>query len=103
MKKIRIKLVRDRIPELIEKNHFPATFYTADEKEYQQRLREKLQEEVTEYLEGNTIEELVDIIEVIYALAQLSGFSPAQLETFRNKKAKESGTFSKRLIIKYEK
>ncbi len=102
MKKV-IKLARDHMPEIIKKNNFKATFYVADEAEYRRRLREKLQEEVNEYIEDNTTEELADIIEVIYALAQNDGISLDQLEAVRKKKAQERGAFQKRLIIEYEK
>jgi predicted house-cleaning noncanonical NTP pyrophosphatase (MazG superfamily) len=102
MKKI-IKLVRDRIPQIIEKGHLKATFYIADEDEYRYRLRNKLQEEVDEYLADTTIEELADIMEVVYALAQVHGISVDQLEAVRKKKAQERGAFQKRLVIEYEK
>ena len=97
------KLARDRIPEMVKKNGFKATFYTTDETEYRQRLRDKLQEEVTEYLEDNNLEELADILEVVYALAQCDGASLDQLEAVRKKKAHDNGSFQKRLIIEYEK
>lgn len=102
MKKV-IKLARDRIPEICRKSNFKATFYVADETEYRQRLRDKLQEEVTEYLTDTTVEELADIMEVVYALAQLHDISVDQLEAVRKKKAQERGAFEKRLIIQYEK
>jgi len=97
------KLVRDRIPELVEKNKQQAQFHIADKEEYFQHLKQKLQEEVSEFLEDNTVEELVDIIEVLYALAEYKNTSQHQLETLRKKKADERGIFSKRLIIEYDK
>ena len=75
MKKKVIKLSRDFIPELCKKKNFAATFYVADDVEYRTRLRDKLQEEVDEYLEDNNLEELADILEVVHALARLEGYS----------------------------
>lgn len=126
MKKV-IKLSRDHIVEIAEKNGFTIcmidkaavggdlddntiNLYVADEVEYRQRLRDKLQEEVDEYLaedwsqsNENVIVELTDIIEVVYALAKLDGASPDQLEAIRKKKAQERGVFEKRLIMEYYK
>lgn len=64
--KIHNKLVRDKIPEIIEKeNRRPITKILSKE-EYISELNKKLQEEFKEYLEDNNVEELADIVEVIY-------------------------------------
>jgi|SRR5579862_2320062 len=102
MKKV-IKLARDRIPEIAAATNFKASFYVAEEQEYRERLRTKLQEEVDEYLTDNTVEELADILEVVYALAQNHGVAMGQLEAVRVNKVHERGAFKKRLIIEYEK
>ncbi len=44
------KLVRDRIPEIIKKHGDAATTHVANSEEYWQKLREKLEEEVNEFL-----------------------------------------------------
>jgi|SRR3989338_26394 len=93
------KLVRDKINEIIEKEGKIAEIHIAAEPEYSQRLKEKLVEEVEEFLSTPNVEELVDILEVIYALAELENLSPAQLERQRQKKANERGTFSKRIVL----
>lgn len=86
------KLVRDRIPEL-----FGGHSRTLDEPGFRAALRAKLQEEVAEYLESGEALELADVLEVVYALAELDGVSAAGLEEMRARKARERGGFGKRL------
>ncbi len=102
-KKKVIKLVRDRIPEICKGKNWQATFRVADEAEYRQRLQDKLQEEVNEYLADVNLEELADVVEVVYALARLDGHSPEDLEKVRAEKAQKNGAFADRLIIEFEK
>ncbi len=103
MKKVIVKLARDLGPKVCKKMNYTASFYQADDAEYCTRLRDKLQEEVDEYLEDKNLEELADILEVVHALAHLEGYSVEQLEAARKKKAHECGGFEKRLIVTYEK
>lgn len=93
------KLVRDNIPEILEKHGSQIKTYICDEEEYITRLKNKLQEEVNEFLEDNTAEELADIIEVLYALAKTKKISPEQLEAIRQKKLKKRGGFDKKIIL----
>ncbi len=93
------KLVRDYIPDRIQEKGERAVFHIADKEEYQEKLREKLSEEVAEYLESQSTEELADILEVVYALAQLAGDTPAIVEKLRAEKAEKRGAFTKRIIL----
>lgn len=90
----RQKLVRDRIPEIygLQKRHI------AGDSEFLEELRKKLSEETQEFLESGEIEELADILEVVYALAELKDVSPQKLEEMRKAKAEKRGAFKKRLI-----
>lgn len=93
------KLVRDKIPEIIAGKGKKAMVRTADDLEYALLLKEKLKEEVAEYLESENVEELADILEVIHALAKHQNIIPPQLEHLRQQKARERGQFSKRLVL----
>jgi len=93
------KLVRDKIPEVIkEKGGTPIT-HIATPQEFDQKLREKLQEEVTEFLASNNPEELADILEVVYAISERSGTSTGALEAIRKKKSDERGGFQDGIIL----
>lgn len=93
------KLLRDTIPEIIERKGGKAVFHIASPQEYQQKLTEKLSEEVGEYLESKSPEELADILEVLYALGELQSVSSAELELLRKEKAIKRGGFSKQIIL----
>lgn len=93
------KLVRDRIPEMIEKKGEKAVIRIADAEEYFQKLKEKLREEVEEFFESQNEEEMADILEVISAICDFRNIEMKQLERLRDKKAKEKGRFEKRIIM----
>jgi len=90
------KLVRDKIPKIITKGGEEPITHTATDKEYWQALLEKLEEEVREFKENPNEEELADILEIIYAIADYKSFT--SLEKTRKRKAKERGGFKKRII-----
>ena len=97
------KLVRDLIPEIIEKSGKPFSVETLSEKDYIKELKRKLEEEIEEYLKSETnqeaTEELADILEVIYALAQTHHTSPDQLEALRKEKAEKRGGFQEKFFL----
>jgi predicted house-cleaning noncanonical NTP pyrophosphatase (MazG superfamily) len=73
--------------------------YAASTEEYGTRLRDKLREEVEEFITSdNDPEELADILEVLYALAEQAGTDRQQLEKLRAAKAEERGGFADRII-----
>jgi predicted house-cleaning noncanonical NTP pyrophosphatase (MazG superfamily) len=96
------KLVRDKIPQIIESKGGKPNVYIADEEEYVVRLRDKLQEEVDEYMgasdQREEREELADILEVLLTLASKAGMNRAQLESVRAHKTEKRGSFSGRII-----
>jgi predicted house-cleaning noncanonical NTP pyrophosphatase (MazG superfamily) len=93
------KLVRDKIPQIIRSKGQVPVICTADAEEYRIRLRDKLREEVEEYLASdNDREELADILEVLYALAGQVGTDHQQLEKLRADKAEKRGGFADRII-----
>ncbi len=93
------KLVRDRIPEIIKAKGEVAVTHIADDVEYGVKLREKLQEEVNEYLNDENIGEIADILEVLDAIAEHKGFSQAEILATKQKKAETRGCFKQRIIL----
>lgn len=95
------KLVRDRIPEVIEKDGHKAKFKTLSEKDYIVALDKKLLEEVKEYLADKSIEEMADVLEVLYAICSARGYTIDELEAKRQEKNIDRGGFEKRLFLEY--
>jgi len=93
------KLVRDKIPEIIKKNDKKFDSHIAKEKEYLKLLEAKLMEEVNEFLEDKTLEELADIIEVVVAFSKELGYSENDLFEVRKKKALDRGAFNERIVL----
>lgn len=93
------KLVRDKIPEHIRKKGGNPIYHIADEKEYWEKLKEKLTEEVREFQSDENIEEFADILEVIDAIVLYKKFAPGRIKEIRDKKAEERGRFEDRIIL----
>ncbi len=93
------KLVRDKIPEIIEKNEGikPKTRFAG--KEYNNSLKNKLKEEVKEFLKSEDSEELADILEVVYALGKEKGLNKEEIEDLRIEKRAKKGGFDKKIIL----
>jgi predicted house-cleaning noncanonical NTP pyrophosphatase (MazG superfamily) len=93
------KLVRDKIPQIIENNgEFAETRILTDE-EYINELNIKLKEEVNEYLEDNNVEEIADIVEVLLAILKYKSISYEEFESIRNIKVEKRGAFDKRIFL----
>ena|SRR3989442_12102539 len=94
------KLVRDRIPELISIEGRIPQYHTIESGElYLQALIEKLDEEIKEFEESKNLDELSDILEVVYALAAYLGVEPMEVEAIRQKKRSERGGFDRRVFL----
>ena len=91
------KLVRDRIPEIIQEDGKTPIIRIMDEEEYVRELDLKLCEEVEEYRADGSIEEMADVLEVLQAICIARGYTLQQLEEVRRKKAAERGGFKKRI------
>ena len=94
------KLVRDRIPEIIENTGKTCTTEILSEENYLQMVDAKLDEELTEYHKDQNIEELADLLEVIRAAAIARGYTVEDLERVRAEKAAKRGGFAKRILLK---
>ena len=93
------KLVRDRIPEIIEKSGKTAYCRILSNDEYIVELDRKLNEECAEYQADKSIEELADMLEVMYAIAQARGYSIEELEQIRAEKAEKRGGFKDKIYL----
>ena len=99
--KIQNKLVRDKIPEIIEATGKSCVTHILSEKEYIAALETKLNEEVAEYLEDKSLEEMADVLEVLQAICIARGYSLEKLESVRAKKANERGGFKEKIFLEY--
>ena len=93
------KLVRDRIPEIIQENGQLCSTRILTDSEYIAALDAKLQEELAEYKESRSIEELADIFEVLCAMAACNGFSKEDLIATQEKKRANRGGFKDRILL----
>ena len=93
------KLVRDKMPAIIQAEGRIAQIHIADDREYHARLRAKLEEEVAEFLRDENVEELADILEVLHALAKQVGMDKGEMEIVRERKFRERGGFEKRIVL----
>lgn len=93
------KLVRDRIPEIIVKDGKGLRMRILDQDEYDVALSEKLDEEVAEYKESHDISELVDILAVVYAIAENSGVSYSKLNELMEDKMINRGGFKRKIYL----
>ena len=94
------KLIRDRIPEIVEESGKKCIIEIMDESDYIKALDIKLNEELAEYQSDKSIEELADLLEVIYSVAKARGYSVQELERIRTEKAEKRGSFDKRILLK---
>ena len=94
------KLVRDRIPDIIEESGKACVTEILSDEEYLCMVDAKLDEELAEYHKDQNIEELADLMEVIYAAAIARGYSVEELEAARQKKVQKRGAFAKKILLK---
>lgn len=95
------KLVRDKIPEVLDRKGVSYEKRTASPEEYKQELIKKLGEETGEFMAAGDPEELADVLEVVAALRALPEYE--HVEELRLKKLEERGGFAERVILKGEK
>jgi len=93
------KLVRDKIPDIIKQKKGVPLTHIADNEEYWQKLKEKLQEEIKEFIEAESAEEMADILEVIDAVIDFKKFDRDELQKVKNIKAEERGRFENKIIL----
>ncbi len=87
------KLVRDKIPEIIEADGKTPITRILEQDEYLSELDRKLDEEVAEYQSDKSLEEMADVLEVLYALCEARGYSIEELQQVREDKRATRGGF----------
>ena len=87
------KIVRDRIPEIIEQSGSRAVTRIPGKEEIIEGLEVKLTEELTEYLEDHSLEEMADLLEVMHGILHHRGVSWEELERIRLEKKEKRGGF----------
>ncbi|EIJ78318.1 hypothetical protein PB1_12179 [Bacillus methanolicus PB1] len=97
------KLVRDRIPEIIESTGKQFSTRILSNEEYIKELKKKSFEELEEYVNTSNnedaIEELADLLEIIHAIAEYHGSSFEKVEEVRKRKAEKRGGFKEKIFL----
>mgnify|MGYP000000862771 FL=1 len=94
------KLVRDYIPEIIEADGKICVCEALSAEDYISLLDQKLNEELAEYQESKSLEELADLLEVMQAVVKARGWTLEELERVRAEKAAKRGGFDKKILLK---
>ena len=94
------KLVRDSIPEIIEASGRTCVAVTLPNDAYIQALDAKLNEELAEYQQSKSLEELADLLEVMGAVVKARGHTWDDLTRVRKEKRAARGAFDKRIFLK---
>ena len=97
--KIYNKLVRDLIPDIIERSAGKCRTRILSDEEYLKMLDAKLDEELLEYHQDQNIEELADLLELIRAAAIARGYTLEELEAVRAEKGQKRGGFEKKIFL----
>ena len=93
------KLVRDNIIAIISANGENPIYHTLSDEEYLAELHKKLFEEANEFVEADDPEELADLLEVIYAIANHKNISMEEVEQIRIKKREKRGGFEDKIYL----
>ncbi len=93
------KLVRDKIPQMIESQGEKPVIRILGEEEYHAALEQKFLEEAGEYRESRELAELADILEVVFALCEADGHTLEELDTACRKKHEARGGFAERVFL----
>jgi predicted house-cleaning noncanonical NTP pyrophosphatase (MazG superfamily) len=93
------KLVRDKIPEIIENSNKEFQIHTVDEKATIQYLIKKFDEELAEFKEAYSKEELADVLELIHGLAYQLDYDMEEIEAIRQDKHEKRGGFEQRIVL----
>ncbi len=93
------KLVRYKIPDIIKFSGKQAVTHVLTDEEYLAELDRKLSEECAEYQADKSLEEMADVLEVLYAIAAAHGYSVEELERVRAEKSEKRGGFADKIFL----
>ena len=94
------KLVRDRIPEIIKASGKTCVTEVLPQDAYIRALDAKLNEELAEYQQSKSLEELADLLEVMGAVVKARGYTWDDLTRVRKEKRAQRGAFDQRIFLK---
>jgi predicted house-cleaning noncanonical NTP pyrophosphatase (MazG superfamily) len=93
------KLVRDRIPDIIQAKGDKFVARIAGQDEFLVKLKEKLREEADEFIASGSPEELADLYEVIDTLMAEMNIDKKEVLEAQEKKRGDRGGFAKKIIL----
>lgn len=97
------KLVRDKIPQMIEESGKSFTMSILPPDKRLGEIKNKMKEEAIEFQEAtnkqDTVEELADIVELVHAALDVYGISYEELEAFRQRKKEKRGGFAEGIYL----
>lgn len=93
------KLVRDRIPQLIEESGRKCTYRVLNDDEYFDALVNKVIEEIEEYRVSRKEEELSDVYEALDCLVKFKEYEPMHLDYLRLIRREARGSYIKKILL----
>jgi predicted house-cleaning noncanonical NTP pyrophosphatase (MazG superfamily) len=93
------KLIRDKMPDIIRAGGAEPKVREASAEEFEEKLFDKLREEALEFKNSKSVDQLVDLLEVIDAIKELYVWDEADVQATKTKKKAENGGFEKHLIL----
>ena len=93
------KAVRDNIPDIISSSGRKVDYKILSDSDFLIELEKKIIEEYEEYMESRSIEELADLLEVIYCIGELKGFDKDKMEEIRKEKENARGSFKNNVFL----
>lgn len=94
-----MKLVRDKIPDIIKASGQQYKYHVASSAELKWRLHEKMREELDEFINTPCLDEAADMYEVFLHICDFHGFAIEDVvETARSKNLRR-GSFKEGIIL----
>lgn len=96
------KLIRDKIPRVIEASKGKYELRMMGKREFEKELKKKLVEEAKELIEvkrKGLLNEMADVLELLKSIAEFYNIDFKLVEEKQVKKRKERGGFKKKLFL----